>query len=312
MSSLNLIIGEDKELVNFYLEDILSKIEYNEDKKIEYDMSISSISDIIDEASMISLFSDEKIIIGNNFNISDMNSNDVDYLSRYIKNINNNVWIILIAKKIDARVKEYKIFKDNFKIIDVNSSNNKSNLYEYVSSYIKDKGYKIDRYVLEYLLNRLGNDINNIILELDKIFIYRDDNKVIDRETVDLLIEENIDNVIYEWTNAILDKDYDKVSKMYDNFKLENIGFDYLIASLGNSFRQALVIKIMNNNGESNFSISKFIGKKEFYVKKMIDRLYQYTEDDLINYIKELAKIDREFKMGKSNIDMLEFFLLKM
>ena len=47
-------------------------------------MSVSSISDIIDEASMISLFSDEKIIIGNNFNISDMTSNDVDYLSKYI------------------------------------------------------------------------------------------------------------------------------------------------------------------------------------------------------------------------------------
>ena len=56
----------------------------------------------------------------------------------------------------------------------------------------------------------------------------------------------------------------------------------------------------------------EFIGKKEFYVKKMIDRLYQYTEDDLTGYIKELAKIDREFKMGKSNIDMLEFFLLKI
>ena len=42
------------------------------------------------------------------------------------------------------------------------------------------------------------------------------------------------------------------------------------------------------NINVSNFVIAKFIGKKEFFVKKTLDRLYRYTIDDLASYIKKL------------------------
>lgn len=310
-NNLYLIIGEDNELVNFYLTSILENTLFNEEEKIEYDMTVSSISDILDEASMISLFSSKKIIIGREFDTKKMNDNDLDYLKRYIDNINKEVYIVLIAKKIDARSKEYKIFKDSFKVIETDKNNDSDkDILKYIDSYILDKGYRIDRYNLEYLLSKLGNNIVNIKIELDKIFLYLDDDKEINKEVIDLLISDNIDNIIYEFTNAVLDKDYDTVMKMYSEFKIENIGYDYLLVSLDNVFRQALIIKMLYNQGSSNSDIAKVIGKKEFYVKKMLERLYNYKEDELARMIDRLAIIDRDYKTGKSNIDMLELFLI--
>lgn len=310
-NNLYLIIGEDNELVNFYLTSILENTLFNEEEKIEYDMTVSSISDILDEASMISLFSSKKIIIGREFDTKKMNDNDLDYLKRYIDNINKEVYIVLIAKKIDARSKEYKIFKDSFKVIETDKNNDSDkDILKYIDSYILDKGYRIDRYNLEYLLSKLGNNIDNIKIELDKIFLYLDNDKEINREVIDLLISDNIDNIIYEFTNAVLDKDYDTVMKMYSEFKIENIGYDYLLVSLDNVFRQALIIKMLYNQGSSNSDIAKVIGKKEFYVKKMLERLYNYSEDELARMIDRLAIIDRDYKTGKSNIDMLELFLI--
>ena len=310
-NNLYLIIGEDNELVNFYLTSILENTLFNEEEKIEYDMTVSSISDILDEASMISLFSSKKIIIGREFDTKKMNDNDLDYLKRYIDNINKEVYIVLIAKKIDARSKEYKIFKDSFKVIETDKNNDSDkDILKYIDSYILDKGYRIDRYNLEYLLSKLGNNIDNIKIELDKIFLYLDNDKEINREVIDLLISDNIDNIIYEFTNAVLDKDYDTVMKMYSEFKIENIGYDYLLVSLDNVFRQALIIKMLYNQGSSNSDIAKVIGKKEFYVKKMLERLYNYNEDELARMIDRLAIIDRDYKTGKSNIDMLELFLI--
>lgn len=310
-NNLYLIIGEDNELVNFYLTSILENTLFNEEEKIEYDMTVSSISDILDEASMISLFSSKKIIIGREFDTKKMNDNDLDYLKRYIDNINKEVYIVLIAKKIDARSKEYKIFKDSFKVIETDKNNDSDkDILKYIDSYILDKGYRIDRYNLEYLLSKLGNNIVNIKIELDKIFLYLDDDKEINREVIDLLISDNIDNIIYEFTNAVLDKDYDTVMKMYSEFKIENIGYDYLLVSLDNVFRQALIIKMLYNQRSSNSDIAKVIGKKEFYVKKMLERLYNYKEDELARMIDRLAIIDRDYKTGKSNIDMLELFLI--
>ena len=310
-NNLYLIVGEDQELVNFYLNKIMNEIGLDEDKKINYDMNTSSISDILDEVSMISLFSSEKVVIGYNFDISKISDNDRDYLIRYLNNnSSNDRYIILIAGKVDGRSKDYKIFKDKFKIIDLLQVDNDKDIYKYIEDYIKDRGYKIDKYNLDYLVELLGNDINNINNEIDKILLYLNDDKVISREVIDKLVSDNIDNIMYEFTNAVLDRDYEKISKMYNDFKMENVGYDYLIGSLGNALRGALVIKILYNQGNSNNEIAKFIGKKEFYVKKMIERLYNYTVDDLCMMIDKLGIIDREYKSGKSNIDMLELYLL--
>ena len=116
---------------------------------------------------------------------------------------------------------------------------------------------------------------------------------------IDINITKSIKKTIefiYEFTNAVLERDIQKVSSMYANFKKENISPDYIITSLANVFRQSLIIKMLYNEGKSNYDIAHEIGKKEFYVKKMLERLFIYTEDDLSNLIIKLAKIDIDYK----------------
>lgn len=310
MNNLNLIVGEDNKLIDLSLFNILNKIDYIEDNKITYDMNNSHLSDILDEASMISLFSSIKVIIGVNFDISKIDSDEIDYLSKYVKNINKDVYIVLIASKIDARLKNFKIFKENFNIIDVGKVDNSVQIYDFVNKRIKDSGFSIDKYDIEYFIDKVGNDINNINSELDKLFIYKSEEKQINREDIDLLVIDNIDNVIYEFTNAVIEKNIEKISYMYNNFKKENVSVDYLITSLANVFRQSLIIKMLYNDGKSNYDIAKTINKKEFYVKKMLERLYTYSEDEISKIIIKLAQIDLDYKSGKSNIDMLDIFLL--
>ena len=307
-NNLSLLIGENKQVIDFNIYEILNAIEYDDNNKIIYDMNVNSFMDVLEEASMVSLFSPVKVIIVNNFSNDNISDSELEYLERFISSKNKDVYLILVCSKIDGRKKSYKVFKDNFKIIDVDKVNT-DNIYEYVDNKIKDNGYKIDNYNIDYLLSKIGNDINNINSELDKLFIYKDSDKKINKEDIDLLILDNIDNVIYEFTNAILDEDIDKVKSMYDRFMLDNIGFDYLISTVAGSFRTNLIIKILYNKNMSNFDIGKVIGKKEYFVKKSLDRLYRYSLDDLKRYINQLAIIDRDFKMGKDNVSRFELFL---
>ena len=307
-SNLFLIIGEDKKIIDFSLYEILNNIDYDENNKITYDMNINSFMDVMEEASMVSLFSPIKVITVNNFVIDNLSDSDIDYLDKFINSKNKDIYIIFISNKVDARKKSYKLFKDNFKIIEVDKIDN-NNIYDYIDNKIRDNGYKIDNYNIEYFLSKVGNDINNINSELDKLFIYKGDDKKILREDIDLLIFDNIDNVIYEFTNAILDEDIDKIKTMYDKFMLDNIGFDYLISTVAGSFRTSLIIKLLNNKNMSNFDIGKVIGKKEYFVKKSLDRLYRYSLNDLKDYINKLALIDRQFKTGKDNVGKFELFL---
>ena len=294
-NNLNLIISDDEKQISFYIQELTSKLKYEEDNKITYDLHENSLSDIIDEASMMSLFASIKVIIGLDLDIAKISDNDYDYLTKYISNPNKDAYIILVTKKIDARLKNYKIFKDNFNIIDTYKDDNGTDILIYVKNKIKESNYHIDNYNLEYFLNKVGNDINNISNELNKLFIYKEESREITKEDIDLLINDNIDTIIYEFTNAVLENNLDEITKMYNNFKLEGIQTDYLLVSLSNVFRQALIIKLLSSD-KSNLEIAKIIGKKEFYVKKMLERLYNYTASDLGNYINKLATIDRDNK----------------
>jgi DNA polymerase-3 subunit delta len=200
------------------------------------------------------------------------------------------------------------LFKDNFSIIEVDSVDSK-NIYEYVSKRISDNKFKIDSFNIEYFLSKVGNDINNINNELEKLFVYKFEDKKILREDIDMLVFDNIDNVIYEFSNAILDEDYDKVKVMYDKFMLDNVSFEYLLSTVAGSFRTSLIVKLLNNKNMSNYEIGKIIGKKEYFVKKTLDRLYRYSVDDISSYINKLAMIDRDFKSGKDNVGRFELFL---
>jgi len=307
-NNLFLLVGEDKKAIDFSLYEILNSIEYDENNKIVYDMNTDKFMDVIEEASMVSLFSPIKVIIVNNFVIDNITDNELDYLGKYIDNKIEDVYIVFISCKVDARKKSYKLFKDNCKIIELDKIDS-SNIYDYTENKIKDNGYKIDSMNIEYFISKVGNDINNINSELDKLFIYKYDDKIINKEDIDLLVFDNIDSVIYEFTNAILDEDYDKIKGMYDRFMIDNIGIDYLISTIANSFRTSLIIKILSNKNMSNLDIAKVIGKKEYFVKKSLDRLYRYTINDLSNYINKLAIIDRNFKSGKDNVGRFELFL---
>ena len=307
-SNLFLLLGEDKQMIDFSLYEILNNIRYDDNNKIIYDMNVNKFIDVLEEVSMVSLFSPIKVIIVNNFILDKIDDSEIEYLDKFINSKNKDVYMILISSKIDARKKSYKLFKDNFKIIELDKIEN-NNIYNYIENKIRDNGYKIDSYNIEYFLSKVGNDINNINSELDKLFIYKIDDKKILRNDIDLLILDNIDNVIYEFTNAILDEDIDKVKLMYDKFMKDNISIDYLISSVAGSFRTNMIIKLLYNKNMSNFEIGKVIGKKEYFVKKSLDRLYRYSLDDLCKYIDNLANIDRNIKMGKDNIGRFDLFL---
>lgn len=306
-----LLIGEDDKKIEFNIFQILNSIDYDENSKIVYDMNNNSFSSVIEEASMNSLFSPLKIIVVNNFVLDNISDYEFDLFSKLIDSNMQDVYMIFITRKIDARKKNYKLLKDNFEIIELDKMDNVGVL-NYIKDTIKNNGFSIDVLNIDYLFSKLGSDINNINNELNKLFIYKIEDKNITREDIDLLIFNNIDNVIYEFTNAILDNDYNKIKIMYDKFMLDNVGVDYLISSIAGSLRTNYIIKLLYNKNMSNMDIAKVIGKKEFYVKKSLERLYKYTLDDLGNYINKLFVIDRNIKNGNDKINSFELFLFCM
>lgn len=301
-----LITGSNDSVINNTVSDILKQVNCDDNNKIIYNLKENTISDVIEEANTVSLFRSNKVILVYSSSIDKL---DDEELIMYLNNYNKDVYLIFIVEKSDARKKIVKLI--NEKGISIDSDNvDKSYNKNYVVSYLKDNGYKMNSNVIECFLSRVSDNINDIRNELDKLFIYKLDDKNISLDDVRLITYDNTDNIIYEFTNALLEKDENKAISMYHSFIDSNMAIDYILASIYNSYRTLYQIKELNKNNSIR-DISKTIGKKEYYVEKMLYRSMNYNDNELLDIIHTLAMIDKNYKSGLCNPVMeVELFIL--
>ena len=301
-----LITGSNDSVINNTVSDILKQVNCDDNNKIIYNLKENTISDVIEEANTVSLFRSNKVILVYSSSIDKL---DDEELIMYLNNYNKDVYLIFIVEKSDARKKIVKLI--NEKGISVDSDNvDKSYNKNYVVSYLKDNGYKMNSNVIECFLSRVSDNIDDIRNELDKLFIYKLDDKNISLDDVKIITYDNTDNIIYEFTNALLEKDENKAISMYHSFIDSNMAIDYILASIYNSYRTLYQIKELNKNNSIR-DISKTIGKKEYYVEKMLYRSMNYNDNELLDIIHTLAMIDKNYKSGLCNPVMeVELFIL--
>ena len=301
-----LITGSNDSVINNTVSDILKQVNCDDNNKIIYNLKENTISDVIEEANTVSLFRSNKVILVYSSSIDKL---DDEELIMYLNNYNKDVYLIFIVEKSDARKKIVKLI--NEKGISIDSDNvDKSYNKNYVVSYLKDNGYKMNSNVIECFLSRVSDNINDIRNELDKGFIYKLDDKNISLDDVKLITYDNTDNIIYEFTNALLEKDENKAISMYHSFIDSNMAIDYILASIYNSYKTLYQIKELNKNNSIR-DISKTIGKKEYYVEKMLYRSMNYNDNELLDIIHTLAMIDKNYKSGLCNPVMeVELFIL--
>ena len=299
--NLYLFYGNNKTIINNKINNIVDKYNIVENNIIKYDLE-DNLDNIIEEASMISLFGDTKLII---INTTFKEELDIDKLEDYLKNYNTNSYLVFVSNdKIDTRRKLYKLITKYGTVEDVSNDNN------YIRSYIKEyiKDYKID---INYFLSKVNDDLDNIKNELDKLMLYKLEDKNITNNDIDDLVISNIEDDIFALTDSVINRNIDRSLKLYNKFMEKNYEPIYIIGLLGNQFTLLYQVKKLYNMGKNNNDIASILNVHPYRVKLAIQNSYYYTESDLIKYIYKLANLDKNIKTG--NIDKtlgLELFLI--
>ena len=299
--NLYLFYGNNKSIINDKINNIINKYNIVDNNIIKYDLE-DNLDNIIEEASMISLFGDTKLIL---INTTFKEEIDIDKLEEYLKHYNNNIYIVFMSNdKVDTRRKLYKLITKYGTIEEVTSDNN------YIRSYIKEyiKDYKMD---INYFLSKVSDNLDNIKNELDKLMLYKLEDKNITNSDIDDLVISNIEEDIFALTDSVITNNIDKSITLYNKFMEKNYEPVYIIGLLGNQFTLLYQVKKLYNMGKNNNDIASILGVHPYRVKLATQNSYYYTEEDLIKYIYKLGNLDKDIKTG--NIDKtlgLELFLI--
>lgn len=313
MKNFYLLYSSDGAILNKEINDLEKKLDISDNDIIYY--NIDDIDGIINEASTIGMFSLNKFIIINmdSYFKDKKDIPNINLLENYFDGYNSNSYLVFVCnsdsidsrKKIVNLIKKYGIVKK----LEVNDNY----LNDYVNNYLKDKGYKINNGDVVYFINRVGSNINNVTNELDKFMLYKINDKIINRNDIDLLTVENIDDSIYDLVNCILKNDNEKAIKLYNNFINNGMDVNQIVAIIAAQIRLLYQVKRLYNSGKSNDEIAKILEFKSVYrVKYLLNDSYYYSESDLVKYLSKLADIDNAIKTsnGDGNI-LMQLFIVK-
>ena len=310
MKNFYLLYSSDGAILNKEINDLEKKLDISDTDIIYY--NIDDIDGIINEASTIGMFSLNKFIIINmdSYFKDKKNIPNINLLENYFDSYNSNSYLVFVCnsdsidsrKKIVNLIKKYGIVKK----LEVNDNY----LNDYVNNYLKDNGYKINNGDVVYFINRVGNNINNV---LDKLMLYKINDKIINRNDIDLLTVENIDDSIYDLVNCILKNDNEKAIKLYNNFIDNGMDVNQIVAIVAAQIRLLYQVKRLYNSGKSNDEIAKILEFKSVYrVKYLLSDSYYYSESDLVKYLSKLADIDNAIKTSNGDGNMLmQLFIVK-
>lgn len=294
-----LFYGEDKAVLNKEIDNLKKSLLINEDDIIYYD--IENIYDIIDEAQTVSMFSLNKFIIIDSLSyLSDKKDNkDIKLLEDYFEHYNPNSYLVFVSNKdsIDTKKKLVKLISSKGISKKVEASDEYLN--KYIKDYLSSNNYIMNNLDITYFMTRVGNNINNITNELDKLMLYKEKDKAITREDITKLTIENIDNPVYDLVGFILKNENKKAIELYNNFMQNGMDASSLIPVIASQIRLLFQVKRLYNQGKTNDEIAKTLEFKSVYrVKYLLSDSYYYTEEDLLKYLSHLADLDKNIKLG--------------
>ena len=300
------------------IEDYLIKKELNKLKKNIDDNDISyfdleevSLKEIVDDANSLSLFSNKRMIIVENANIftgSGKKRDDIKYLEEYLLNPNVNTILVFTinADKLDSRKKIVSLIKEKGKVLEYNTCN--------VNNLVKEMfgNYKISDSDIRLLINRVGNNLNVLNNEIEKIKTYKDEDLNITSDDINNLTVKTVDvDIFHLIDNIILNNKKEALESYFEMIKLGEEPIK-IIVMLANQFRLMYQVKVLNKQHYNIYDMMKILGQKKYPIEKAYSKSRNYSDEQILKKLYELANLDINIKHGKVNKNIaLELFILE-
>lgn len=305
-----LIYGNDYGLIKREIDKLTNEVS----DVVKYDLSTDKIDELLDDASCMSLFGDKKVLVGENAlflttTTTNVNHN-LDYLTNYLNDDNHENIVILsvLTDKLDERKKIVKLLKEKSKVIYKELIDNKD-LPRFVINEFNNEGYKIDYKTANYFVNYVGKNVDILLSEINKMIIFKDNDKNITINDIDEISSKAINDNVFDLSDAIMKKDFKRMYDCYNDLIILKEEPIKIIAMLGNQFNLVYQCKLLSSKGLSEKEIATSLSVHPYRVKLAIETDYMISE--LKDILIKLHNLDFEIKSGKvdKNVGFDNFLL---
>lgn len=302
-----LIISEPSILLKSKLNEYTSEVieEKDDFNYCVFDFEETPLDEIIDALQSPAFGSEKKVVICKNpYFIKDSKlklpfENDLSKLEEYIKDSNPDTeFIIVCGKKYHTgKSKFINLIAKHGEVINL-LFENEDEFISYGSALLTQTNIKITPKAKTILFERCASDVCKLEREIAKLALYNDE---INEEIIKKMVAKPLEDNVFELSNALLQKDRQRIMRIYTDLKLLKMEPVYLISLLASQFRLILESSILMKNGKNDNEIATYLNVHPYRVKMAIRHLQNYNLNDVKNILIDLATLDAKIKSGESD-----------
>ena len=289
------ICGDEPYLKHYYYNELKKALfsgETDHPDCVIKNASELELSEFIDAVSSYPIFAERKAVILKDLSLS---GEIAEWLLKHIKEIEENNVIIIyqISESADSRLSIFKLFKkavsDYGLWVDIGPLDQQT-LFKWVCQQFRKHGKTIDPQTVSYFISSTSTDMYSLSNEIMKLSFYCNVNITV--EDIDKITSKTIDAKTYELTNAVFDKNPEKVFSVLKTLSDMRTNEIMIMASIYSSVTTLYKTKLLFESGLSPSEIELELGQKGFVVNKNLAKLKTISFDTLEKIIDICTETD--------------------
>ncbi len=234
----------------------------------------SKAEDVLNSCRRYPMFSEKQVVILKEA----QQMREIEKLEPYITNpLSSTIFIVAHKdKKLDGRSKLAKHLKNHAKVISTKKLYD-NELPEWTTTLISQKGLQIKPKALHILVEHLGNDLQRIENEIDKLVVNLKGSKQISEDDIESYVGVSKEFNIFELQAAIINKDLATALKILNYFASnpKAAPIQLILPTLYAFFSKLYAVSASNSRDEN--SIAAILGLKGFFAKQYLQAMQRYS-----------------------------------
>ena len=236
---------------------------------------------------------------------------DQRILASYLKNPVKSSCLVCLAGKFDRRRKLYQEFQKNGRIVSFYPLWDEQ-IIDWIQERIEKEGKEIDPEALFNLKERIGNDLQNLNQEIEKLIIFTHPAHLIEKEDVEKVVGEGKGLGVFDLTHAIREKDLAKALPILSQLLERGEPPLRLHSLIVHEIRSLLRIKQKEDQLSPQEACSIVFGPRNYYPRFYTDLANHYLQaakkfslSELIADYEDLVEAEASIKTGREEPDVV-------
>lgn len=291
-----LLYGDEPFLVGSYKKKLREAITGGDTMNFNYfEGKNPDVREIISLADTMPFFADRRLILvdGSGFFKSAQ-----EELAAYLPQMPDTTCLVFAESEVDKRNRLYKRVKELGYAAELNKQDT-AQLMRWAAGILGRDGRKISRPVMEYFLERTGDDMENIRMELEKLVCYTMGRDVITKEDVDAVGTVHVTSRVFDMVAAIVAGNTKKAMDLYEDLLTLKEPPMRILFLIARQFNQLLQVKELTAAGKDKGAMASALKVPPFAVGKLTAQARAFTRDQILSWVTLCVETEEAVKTGR-------------